>query len=93
MGNDYYSALDVRDPETVERLLLERMDQWDQVGPVPGAVILFHVFGRDAHVGLVLTATDFVHSFGGQETTILRLDDPQWSRRIRGYYDTDRPRP
>lgn len=92
MGNDFYSAVDVRDPEKLEKLLLARLVAWRPVDPTPGAVIVFRVFGRDAHVGLVLTATDFVHSFGGQETTILRLDDPQWSPRIRGCYDTDRQR-
>lgn len=90
MTREFYTAADVRSPEAVERMILERAGAWSEVEPRPGAVVLFRVFGRNAHVGLVLSGADFVHSFGGQETTILRLDNPAWSGRIRGFYDTDR---
>ena len=91
MTREFYSAADVRSPEAVERMMLERMGAWAEVPARPGAVVLFRVFGRNAHVGLVLSSSDFVHSFGGQETTILRLDDRAWSDRIRGFYDTAEP--
>lgn len=54
----------------------------------PGSVLLFEVFQRRAHIGLVLSAANFVHTFGGQDTTILRLDDSTWAHRVRGAYDT-----
>ncbi len=87
-GLDTYTSTDVASSAEVERLVHASLSQWVQVPPRPGAVIVFRVFDRDAHVGLVLSRSDFVHSFGGQETTILRLDDHSWSRRIRGFYDT-----
>lgn len=89
MTRDAYTAADVRSPERVEELVLERVGLWRPGDARPGAVILFQVFGRAAHVGLVLSSTDFVHSFGGQETTILRLDAPAWGHRVRGFYDTE----
>lgn len=108
MGPESYSAVDVRDRDLVERLMLERMGLWRElerfdeetgaeraarVGRLaPGAVILFSVFQRDAHVGLLLSPREFVHTIAGQGTTILRLDNARWSGRIRGAYDTrDRP--
>lgn len=88
MDRDFYTTTDLRSPETLERLVLERITAWRPVEARPGAVILFEVYRRPVHVGLVLSRSDFVHSYGGQETTILRLDNPSWSDRIRGYYDT-----
>lgn len=90
MDGDFYSSLDVRSAERVESLIMERMGEWRPVEPRPGAVILFRVWNRDAHVGLVLSPTDFVHSFGGEETTILRLENDKWAKRRRGFYDTTR---
>lgn len=92
MGRDFYTAADVKSAATVEGMIRDRSAAWVPVQAAPGALILFEVFGRAAHIGLVLSGTDFVHSFGGQETTILRLDHPAWSRRIRGFYDTADPR-
>ena len=107
MGRDFYSTLDVRDLAAVESMMAARMGLWrplvlfeDEPGPVraravgslrPGAVILFRVFERDAHVGLLLNRRDFLHTMAGQQTTVTRLTD--WARRIRGAYDTDRELP
>lgn len=79
---------EVRSVDRVEELVLAGVQAWRPVECRPGAVILFEVRKRLAHVGLVLSATDFVHSFGGEETTILPIDRRPWSARIRGFYDT-----
>lgn len=97
MARDSYSFSDLRSPERREELIRERIALWRPVSARPGAVIVFRAFGCDSHVGLVLSASDFIHSLGGQETTILRLDDVTWFPRIRGFYDTENddraPRP
>lgn len=83
-----YSAADAVSPDNVERLLRSNMAAWRPVAPRPGAVVLFHWFGRDAHVGLILSASDFIHTHAGQDTTILRHTAEPWARRVRGTYDT-----
>lgn len=91
LAGEDVSPAEVRSVDRVEALILEGMAAWQPVECRPGAVILFAIKDRPAHVGLVLSASDFVHSFGGQETTILRLADRPWSKRIRGFYDTAPP--
>lgn len=107
MGREFYSTLDVRDLDAVESMMAARMALWrplavfdDEpadhrartVGRLPGgAVLLFRVFKRDAHVGLLLNRRDFLHTMAGQQTTVARLTD--WAGRIRGAYDTDREPP
>jgi cell wall-associated NlpC family hydrolase len=83
-----YNAADVADLARVETLISERLGSWTPVAPRPGAVLLFEQFGSVCHVGLVLTRADFVHTLGGTETTICRMRDQRWSRRMRGAYDT-----
>lgn len=101
-----YTSLDARDLDTVERLMIDRKGLWRELASFgaedaaaraatvsrlrPGAVLLFRVFDRDAHVGLLLTGRDFIHTLGGQETTIARVSEYRWSSRLRGAYDTDR---
>ena len=86
--SEVYSAADARDLGRVEELVRERLDAWRPVDVRPGAALLFRVFNRDAHVGLMLTRLEFIHTLAGQETTIVRLDDSRWANRLRGAYDT-----
>lgn len=85
---EVYSVADVNDLEKVEGLIRKHLDAWRPVEVRPGAALLFEIFGRGAHCGLMLTATEFVHSLAGQETTLVRLDDSRWVNRLRGAYDT-----
>lgn len=85
--SDAYSSLDVKRPAEVERLFLEHLHAWREVEVRPGAVLLFQVFGRRAHVGLMLTRREFVHTLAGQETSILELEGSMWKDRLRGAYE------
>lgn len=88
-GSELYQALEVREPSKVEAIFAAQMAAgWRPVDLRPGAVLLFEVFGRAAHVGLALSRRDFIHALEGAETAIVRLDD-RWSSRLRGAYDTD----
>lgn len=87
---EVYSALDVRQPAEVERLILEHLSAWREIPVQPGAVLLFEVFGRRAHVGLMLTRRDFVHTLAGQETSIVELEGSIWKDRLRGAYELAR---
>ena len=71
----------------VEQLIAERLNAWRPVAPQPGAVVLLSLFGRPAHVGLCLTANDFIHALGGCDTAIERLDCPRWAPRFLGCFD------
>lgn len=61
----------------------------DQASDIrPGAVLLFRYFGSPSHIGVALTATDFIHCDEGAGTVIVDFDrEPQWQRRLRGVYD------
>lgn len=88
---DAYTPLDGVTPvalaDTAARLITERLAAWRPVAPAPGAVALFSLFGRPAHVGLLLTPTDFIHALGGCDTAIERLSAPRWAPRLIGCFD------
>lgn len=90
LWSEAYTALDVRRPAEVERLILEHLAEWREVPVGPGAVLLFEIFGRRAHVGLMLTSREFVHTLAGQETAIVRLAGSIWQDRLRGAYELAR---
>lgn len=79
---------EARDPARVEALMLEQLSSWRRVERRPGAVVLFEIFGRKAHVGVVLTARDFIHVMAGSRTAIPSFD-ARWLSRVIGYYDRD----
>ena len=76
-----------RIPEAAEALIRERLSAWREVSCGPGAVVGLLVYGRLAHVGLMLDRTHFLHAMSGARTVITRLTDPRWSGRVRGFYD------
>jgi cell wall-associated NlpC family hydrolase len=73
--------------EKVERLIRGHMAGWTPCAPRAGAVALLTVFGREAHVGLMLGPLDFIHVLAGSATAISRLNEPRWRTRFAGAYD------
>ncbi|MET3665897.1 NlpC/P60 family protein [Caulobacter sp. 1776] len=74
--------------DTSAGLIAASLGRWRLLdGPRPGAVALIEVFGRPAHVGLVLDRRAFIHAWEGTDTVIERLSDERWARRARGFYD------
>ena len=86
-----YSPLDGANPvrlaDVVERLIRERLDAWSPCPPRPGAVALFSLYGRPAHVGLMLDGVVMLHALGGCETALERIDGPRWASRLIGCFD------
>lgn len=91
-ASDLYLPHETRDAGQVEALFAAHMGGWVEVPVRPGAVLLFEVFGRAAHVGLALTRREFIHAIEGTETAILRLSG-RWESRLRGAYDTSDGKP
>jgi cell wall-associated NlpC family hydrolase len=53
----------------------------------PGDGIVLRVMNRPWHVGVMVTATEFLHVSEVQSTsTIERVDGPRWKRRVVGFY-------
>lgn len=61
--------------------------QWQAVEtPQVGDVLLFHVLGWPAHVGVYLGNGDFLHAFRETHSCIERLNSITWKRRHIGTY-------
>jgi cell wall-associated NlpC family hydrolase len=73
--------------EAIADLILHRLCAWRTVEAAPGVVVLFSVFKRPAHVGLMLDARNFIHAERGPDTSIARIDDSRWKGRVEGFYD------
>lgn len=74
--------------DTAAGLIAASLGRWRRLdGPAPGAVALIEVFGRPAHVALVLDRRTMIHAWEGVDTVIERLTDERWARRVRGFYD------
>lgn len=74
--------------ELFERELQVRLSAWRPASRTPGVAVLLTIFGRAAHVGLVLSRDGtFIHALDGAGTSIESLDSPRWQGRIRGYFD------
>lgn len=85
MGEVAYSKADAESVDAVERMILANLAAWRPVEIRPGAVLLIHWFGRDAHVGCYLGGGEFIHSLQGHGTSIVPV--ARWARKLRGAYD------
>lgn len=73
--------------EVAASLILQNLAAWTRhETPAPGRGVLIRVFGRPAHVGLMLDRRHFIHAWEGTGTVIETIDS-RWSRRIEGFYE------
>lgn len=54
--------------------------------PRPFDLVIFNIAGKPWHVGVVVSATQFLHWPEGQSSRIERFTDRMWARRVEGYY-------
>lgn len=82
----------VTDDAAVERSVLSGInDGWSRVdNPVDGDVVLFNIYGKPVHVGMVAGQDYFLHSPEDDFSRRERLSDRMWKNRVEGFYRHDR---
>lgn len=71
----------------VKRWIAERLDGWRRCdGPVVGGVVELRNVEHPAHVGFLVSETQFLHSLRKTGAVISRLDREPWCHRIVGFY-------
>lgn len=86
LSEAHYTRREALEPETVATMIKANLGRWSPVEIAPGAVALFDLFGRPAHVGLFLDRLNVLHCDREHGTVIQRLD-PLLRPRLRGVYD------
>lgn len=67
--------------------IAERLDGWRRCdGPVVGGVVELRNVDYPAHVGFLVSETQFLHSMSTTGAVISRLDRVPWRHRIVGFY-------
>ncbi|KQV66645.1 NlpC/P60 family protein [Caulobacter sp. Root343] len=89
-GVGFYSRQDADDYERRGALFDDGVKAWARCEPVPGAVALFNILGRPAHVGLLLTRRIFIHARDESTGTVIEDMAGSWARRLVGYFDAGR---
>lgn len=83
----FFPAEEATDVDRVQALMLAQIDAWQTIEPQQGAVALFTVRQRVAHVGYMLNNHEFLHAREGYGTTTNSLYDKKWQRRFKGAYE------
>ena len=83
----FFPAEEATDVDQVQELMLAQVHAWEQTEPQLGAVALFTVRQRIAHVGYMLNDHEFLHAREGYGTTTNSLYDKKWQRRFKGAYE------
>ena len=86
----------VSDADAIEGCALVEKQNWIKVGDLnqysppyiaqPFDVVLFNIFGRPVHVGLVVCPYHFIHSPEDDMSRFERYTDRSWARRVEGFY-------
>lgn len=89
--SDAYDLAEAASPARLaahmEGLVAQSISLWRPCAAQASAAVLLKVFGRPAHVGLLLDDMNFLHAQIGCETVISRLDEPMWAQRLLGCFD------
>ena len=63
------------------------LEGWEKITrPEPFALVVFNIWKKPWHVGVVVGRNEFLHWPDGESSKIERLDAAVWEKRIEGYY-------
>jgi cell wall-associated NlpC family hydrolase len=54
--------------------------------PKPGDICVLNLCGRPTHVGIFISANEIIHTLGGIQSVIERIESPRIKSRIEGFY-------
>lgn len=75
------------DKEAISNLFLEHRPNWKKVDvPKPLDCVMFNIYGRPVHIGVVVEEGLFLHAPEYSTTRIEFYTDRMWTRRIEGFY-------
>lgn len=85
---DYLMYDSVTNDDEVESVIrMGREEGWEKFEKAkPLDVVLFNIYGRPLHVGVVINGDQFVHSPEDDFTRIEYYTARHWARRIEGFY-------
>lgn len=86
-GVGFYTRQDADDPDRRGALFDDGVKAWAPCEAKPGAVLLFSILGRPAHVGLLLTRRLFIHARDESTGTVIEELRGPWARRLLGCFD------
>lgn len=74
--------------DNYQRLFDVRNDKalWEAVEPQLNTLVVFKINGVVKHVGYMLNNYQFIHILEGSRVTVDFVTNPQWAKRIVGYY-------
>jgi hypothetical protein len=78
---------DVNDPQLLHDLIAQYKESWETLAePEPGCVVLFRMFGSESHIGVAVSATQFLHAREKYASAVENFSSTEWNHRIVGYY-------
>ncbi|MDH5738717.1 MAG: C40 family peptidase [Nitrospira sp.] len=67
--------------------IAERLGGWQKAdGPTPGGIVELHSLEHPAHIGFMLSDTEFLHTTRKTGAIISRIDRAPWKQRVIGWY-------
>lgn len=78
---------DEGDKNSISEVFAQERGKWTRVeDPKPLDCVMFNIYGRPVHIGVVATAEFFLHSPENDLSRLERFGDRIWARRIEGFY-------
>lgn len=82
---------DQTDKESITGLYMDERMHWHKVqNPEPLDCVMFNIFGRPVHIGVIVDEEYFIHAPESSTTRLERYADRVWTRRIEGFYRHER---
>ncbi len=83
----FTTEYEISDNERLEELFAQYKEGWESTDtPEVGDVVMFRIFGYEAHIGICVGDNKFLHVREGRDSAIESLDNPKWSKRITGFF-------
>ena len=84
LNHDYESAFDF--DEMAQAVTRTKQEYFKLDTAEEGCIVLLKVKGIECHIGTVISGNSFIHTLGGHDSCLERLDSAMWVKRIEGFY-------
>ena len=78
---------DINDPKLLQEMIVQHKEGWQQIyTPEEGCIVVFRMFGAESHIGVAISATQFVHAREKYASAVENFSSVEWKNRIAGYF-------
>lgn len=83
----FEDSYEISEEARLQELLAQQKEGWEQTAePIAGDIVLFRIMGYESHVGVMVSADEFIHIRKNVNSVKESIHNAMWKKRVVGFY-------